>query len=153
MDEATCRARLAAARAGRLATVRPDGRPHVVVCCFALEGDQLWTAVDAKPKRSARLARLQNVRAHPHASLLADHYEEDWERLWWVRADGTAEVLEAGAERNRALAALAAKYEQYAQSPPGGPVIAIAVERLTGWSANPERSPPAAATWPPPAPA
>jgi len=138
MDEARCRARLSAARVGHLATVRPDGRPHVVACCFALQGDRLWTAVDAKPKATRRLQRLANVRAHPWASLLVDHYEEDWDALWWVRADGAASVLDvdATAERERALAALAAKYEQYAAAPPQGEVIAIAVERWSGWSAR-----------------
>jgi PPOX class probable F420-dependent enzyme len=136
MDEARCRARLAAARAGHLATVRPDGRPHVVVCCFALQGDRVWTAVDAKPKASARLQRLANVRAHPWASLMVDHYEEDWDALWWVRVDGAAAVVEEGAERQLALAALVAKYPQYATAPPPGPVIAIAAERFSGWSAR-----------------
>ena len=92
MDEARCHARLSAARVGHLATVRPDGRPHVVACCFALQGDRLWTAVDAKPKATQRLQRLANVRAHPWASLLADHYEEDWDELWWVRADGAGKA-------------------------------------------------------------
>ena len=136
MYEARCRALLAAARVGRLATVRPDGGPHVVVCCFAVEGDRVWTAIDAKPKSGARLQRLENIRANPHASLLVDHYEEDWEALWWVRVDGTAEVLQEGNEEERAIAALTAKYEQYARSPPGGPVIALTVERVTGWSSN-----------------
>jgi PPOX class probable F420-dependent enzyme len=137
VNEARCRAHLAAARVGRLATVRPDGRPHVVVCCFAVEGDGLWTAVDEKPKRTGgRLQRLENVRANPHASLLVDHYEEDWERLWWVRVDGAAAVLEIGNEEERAIAALTARYPQYADAPPPGPVIAIAIERITGWSAR-----------------
>ena len=137
MDEARCRAHLAAARVGRLATVRPDGRPHVVVCCYAVEGDRVWTAIDAKPKRAgATLQRLANVRANPWASLLVDHYEEDWDRLWWVRVDGAAAVLEHGAERDRALAALTARYAQYEQSPPDGSVIALAVERISGWSAR-----------------
>jgi PPOX class probable F420-dependent enzyme len=136
MNEARCRALLAAARVGRLATVRPDGGPHVVVCCFALEGDRVWTAIDAKPKSGARLQRLENIRANPRASLLVDHYEEDWDKLWWVRVDGTAEVLRKGNEEERAIAALTAKYEQYARAPPGGPVIALAVERVTGWSAR-----------------
>jgi PPOX class probable F420-dependent enzyme len=135
MDEARCRARLSAARVGHLATVRPDGRPHVVACCFALQADRLWTAVDAKPKATQRLQRLTNVRAHPWASLLVDHYEEDWDELWWVRADGPAAVLEEGVEREAALAALVAKYPQYAAAPPGGPVIAVVVERWVGWSA------------------
>ena len=136
MNEARCRAHLSAARVGRLATVRPDGRPHVVVCCFAVEGDRLWTAVDEKPKSGVPLQRLENVRANPQASLLVDHYEEDWERLWWVRVDGAAAVLEKGNEEERAIALLTARYPQYARARPGGPVIAFAIERITGWSAR-----------------
>jgi PPOX class probable F420-dependent enzyme len=136
MDVARCRELLAAERVGRLATVRPDGRPHVVACCFAASGARVWTAVDAKPKATARLQRLANVRAHPWASLLVDHYEDDWEALWWVRVDGPAAVLEDGDERAEALAALAAKYPQYATAPPAGPVIALTVERVSGWAAR-----------------
>jgi PPOX class probable F420-dependent enzyme len=136
VNESRCRAHLAAARVGRLATVRPDGRPHVVVCCYAVEGDRVWTAVDEKPKSGAPLQRLANIRANPRASLLVDHYEEDWERLWWVRVDGAAAVLEIGNEEERAIAALTARYPQYERARPGGPVIAIAIERLTGWSAR-----------------
>jgi PPOX class probable F420-dependent enzyme len=135
MDEARCRARLSAARVGHLATVRPDGRPHVVACCFAVQGDRLWTAVDAKPKTTPRLQRLDNIRAHPWASLLADHYEEDWDELWWIRADGPAAVLVEGAEHEAGLAELVAKYPQYAAAPPTGPVIRVVVQRWLGWSA------------------
>jgi PPOX class probable F420-dependent enzyme len=106
------------------------------VCCYALEGDRVWTAIDAKPKSGAPLQRLENVRANPRASLLVDHYEEDWEALWWVRVDGTAAVLESGNEEERAIAALTARYAQYVRAPPGGPVIEIAIERITGWSAR-----------------
>jgi PPOX class probable F420-dependent enzyme len=136
MDEARCRALLDAARVGRLATVRPDGRPHVVVCCYALDGDRVWTAIDAKPKTGAPLQRLANVHANPSASLLVDHYEEDWSRLWWVRVDGAAVVLDEGNEEERAIAALTSRYPQYSRARPGGPVIAIAIERLSGWSAS-----------------
>jgi len=135
MDEARCRARLSAARVGHLATVRPDGHPHVVACCFAVDADRLWTAVDAKPKRTTRLQRLDNIRAHPWASVLADHYEEDWDELWWVRADGPAAVLVEGAEHEAAVAALVAKYPQYAAAPPAGAVIRVVVQRWLGWSA------------------
>jgi len=136
MDEAECRARLSSARVGHLATVRPDGGPHVVACCFAVQDDRLWTAVDAKPKAITRLQRLDNVRAHPWASLLVDHYEEDWDGLWWVRADGAASVLAEGAEHEAAVAALIAKYPQYGAAPPAGPVIALVVARWVGWSAR-----------------
>ena len=121
--------RLASARVGRLATVTAEGRPHVVPVCFALRDGRIYTAVDAKPKRTAALARLDNVRATGRASLLVDHYEEDWSRLWWVRADGTAEVVDSEA----AIDALAAKYEQYRAARPAGPVIAIAPDRWRSW--------------------
>jgi PPOX class probable F420-dependent enzyme len=121
--------RLAQARVGRLATVTAEGRPHVVPVCFAVHEGRIYTAVDAKPKRSAALARLDNVRATGRASLLVDHYEEDWSRLWWVRADGPAEVIESDA----AIDALAAKYDQYRAARPDGPVIAIAPDRWRSW--------------------
>ena len=130
LSEASAEARFAAARVGRLATVTAKGRPHVVPVCFALAGGRIYTAVDAKPKSTRALARLDNVRATGRASVLVDHYEEDWSRLWWVRVDGPAEVLEPGAA---ALDALAAKYEQYRAARPAGPVIAIDPQRWRSW--------------------
>jgi PPOX class probable F420-dependent enzyme len=121
--------RVAQARVGRLATVNADGRPHIVAVCFALHEGRVVTAVDAKPKATTKLARLDNVRATGRASLLVDHYEEDWARLWWVRVDGPAAVLEDGA----AIDALVAKYEQYRAQRPAGPVIAIDPERWRSW--------------------
>ena len=121
--------RLALARIGRLATVTPAGRPHIVPVCFALTGGRIVTAVDAKPKVTSELARLENVRATGRASLLVDHYEEDWSALWWVRVDGSAAVIESDA----AIDALAEKYEQYREARPAGPVIAIEPERWRSW--------------------
>jgi PPOX class probable F420-dependent enzyme len=128
----TAEQRLAAARVGRLATVTPRGRPHVVPVCFALHEGRIFTAVDAKPKATSALARLENVRATGRASLLVDHYEEDWSSLWWVRVDGAAEVLQS----DGALDALAAKYPQYRAERPAGPLIAIAPERWRSWVAS-----------------
>jgi PPOX class probable F420-dependent enzyme len=124
--------RLATARVGRLATVTPAGRPHVVPVCFVLHDGLVCTAVDAKPKATSALARLENVRATGRASLLVDHYEEDWAKLWWVRVDGAAEVVPS----ERAIDALAAKYEQYRAARPAGPVIAIAPDRWRSWVAS-----------------
>lgn len=121
--------RFALARIGRLATVTAAGRPHIVPVCFALAGGRVVTAVDAKPKATTELARLENVRATGRASLLVDHYEEDWSKLWWVRVDGAAEVIESAA----AIDALAAKYEQYRAARPAGPVIAVEPERWRSW--------------------
>src|SRR5919204_723082 len=111
------RNRVAAARVARLATVDERGRPHLVPFCFVLDGDDVLSAVDAKPKRTTRLRRLDNVRVNPSVSVLVDHYEEDWTRLWWVRLDGRAEVLEDGARSERALGLLSDKYSQYRESP------------------------------------
>lgn len=127
------RTRLAAARVARLGTVTVDGRPHLVPCCFALEGDTVYSAVDAKPKATLALRRLANLRAHGAASLLVDHYDEDWSALWWVRVDGTGRVIDHGPERDAALALLAAKYRQYRQQPPPGPVVALDVTTWRAW--------------------
>jgi PPOX class probable F420-dependent enzyme len=139
------RRRVREARVARLATVTVDRRPHVVPCCFTLDDgdrtapaagddDVVYSAVDAKPKSTFALRRLANLRAHPHAALLVDDYSDDWTALWWVRLDGAGRVIEAGPERDRAVALLAAKYGQYRSAPPPGPVIAIDV---TGWRAWP----------------
>ena len=128
--------RLAAARVARLATTDPDGRPHLVPIVFALDGDTLYSAVDRKPKRSRTLRRMENARARPDVTILVDHYEDDWERLWWIRLRGRARVLDAGAEREHALALLAAKYDRYRQEPPDGAVLAVAVVEVRSWSAR-----------------
>ncbi len=134
MEPADARRRFAAARFARLATVRPDGSPHIVPVVFAVDGDVVWTAVDdAKPKRSPRLQRLANLRAEPRCALLVDHEDDDWTRLWWVRADGVAEILDAAA--HPALALLTARYPQYREAPPPGPLVAVHVQRWSGWSA------------------
>lgn len=134
MDTDTARQRFAGARVARLATAsRP---PHLVPVTFAVDGDTIYTAVDAKPKRTARLRRLANIEADPAVALLADHYAENWEELWWVRADGEAVVREDTATLDRATELLAARYSQYREAPPQGPVIVISVTRWRGWSAS-----------------
>jgi PPOX class probable F420-dependent enzyme len=127
--------RLTASRVARLATIDPDGRPHLVPIVFAIDGDTLYSAVDAKPKRSTKLRRIENARARPDVTILVDEYDDDWSRLWWIRLRGTARVLDEGEERERALDLLAAKYEQYCAERPQGPVLAVDVTELRTWSA------------------
>jgi PPOX class probable F420-dependent enzyme len=141
MDDGEMRQKATLARVARLATMGPDNRPHLVPICFALapaspgRADRLVSIVDDKPKRSARLQRLTNVRRHPAVSVLIDHYDDDWARLWWIRLDGTATVVEAGrAEHTDAAELLAAKYRQYRLQLPAGPVLAVHVQRWTGWA-------------------
>jgi PPOX class probable F420-dependent enzyme len=130
-DEA--RRRFAAARVARLATADATGRPHVVPVTFAVAGDTVYSAVDAKPKRRTALRRLANVAANPRVALLVDHYEEDWDALWWVRADGAGRVLEPDdPEAGRAAGLLADRYPRFALR---GAVLAVDVDTWTGWEA------------------
>jgi PPOX class probable F420-dependent enzyme len=128
--------RLTAARVARLATTDPDGRPHLVPIVFALDGDILYSAVDRKPKRSRTLRRIENARARPDVTVLVDHYEEDWGRLWWIRLRGRARVLDEGEERERAIALLTEKYPRYRAEPPDGPVLAVDVTETRDWSGS-----------------
>ena len=99
---------------------------------FALAGDTIYSAVDAKPKRSTSLRRLAN----PRVAVLVDHYDGDCNELWWVRADGSARILEAGEPEDRdAVARLVERYCPYHGRPPRGPVLAINVARWSSWSA------------------
>jgi PPOX class probable F420-dependent enzyme len=136
LDEAAARERFAAARVARLATASADARPHLVPIVFTVAGDVVYTAVDAKPKTTVALRRLANLEANPQVAVLADHYEDDWTRLWWVRADGSAR-LAAGDEARTALRLLTARYSIYETDPPPGPVLAIDVRRWSGWQAAP----------------
>ena len=126
-----------AARVARLATIDPDGLPHLVPIVFALDGDTLYSALDAKPKRSRRLRRIENARERPDVTVLVDHYEDDWERLWWVRLRGRARVLDGGDEAGRALDLLTGKYERYRSDRPTRPVLAVDVVEWRGWAASP----------------
>jgi PPOX class probable F420-dependent enzyme len=121
----------------RLATVSATWSPQVVPVVFVLVEDVLWTAVDSKPKSTRRLARLTNIAGNPAVSVLVDHYDEDWSALWWVRAEGTADVLGAvDGDDSLVVTALAAKYPQYAADPPLGPFIRVRLQRWRSWAAR-----------------
>ncbi|MFE2677585.1 TIGR03668 family PPOX class F420-dependent oxidoreductase [Streptomyces hygroscopicus] len=139
LTSAQARERFARARVARLATVGAGDRPHLVPVVFALTGDTVVMAVDHKPKRTTALKRLANIRAHPEVCLLVDGYDEDWDRLWWARADGTAHVLppaDESAVSSGHVRLLVETYPaQYADRPPRGPVVEVAVDRWSGWRA------------------
>lgn len=135
MPEGELQQRFRDARVLRLSTANAAGQPHVVPATFAVVGDVVAIAVDHKPKRHSNLKRLRNIQENPAVSLLVDHFDEDWERLWWVRADGQARVLE-NADADELVQALLSKYDQYRDHRPGGPVIRIQVSRWSGWVAR-----------------
>jgi PPOX class probable F420-dependent enzyme len=130
------RDRFASARVARLATSDPAGQPHLVPIVFALApGDVLYSAVDAKPKATTELRRLANIRANPRVAVLVDFYDEDWRRLWWVRADGLASVVPAE-EAVEGLDLLASRYPAYRGARPDGAVVRVEISAWTGWSGD-----------------
>jgi PPOX class probable F420-dependent enzyme len=131
-DEA--RERFAAARVAMLATVDPAGTPHLVPVTFVVDGNTVCSAVDGKPKRGTWLRRHENIRSHPEVSLLVQHWDEEWSRLWWVRADGLARVTADPSTVERVVDLLRRKYDQYQTVGVGGPVIEVAVRAWRGWS-------------------
>ena len=133
MDRGALWQRLAEARSAVLSTVTADGRPHAVPCCFFLKGEVVYSGIDAKPKSTLALRRLDNLAANPAACLLVDCYDDDWSKLWWIRVDCTARVLADGDERDHALDLLAAKYPQYEDTRPPGPVIALDITAWRAW--------------------
>lgn len=137
MDRSEALRRLADARVGHLATTRPDGRPHLVPVTFSLSDDVIVTMIDHKPKTTQRLQRLINIESNGSASLLVDHYSEDWTELWWVRVDGSADVESDGERWAWAAETLATKYDQYRSRPPRGPAIFITVDDVSYWSSTP----------------
>jgi PPOX class probable F420-dependent enzyme len=134
MSPGEARARFTAARVARLATADAAGRPHLVPIAFAVDADTVYSAVDAKPKRTRALRRLANVRENPAVSLLVDDWdEEDWAALWWVRADGRGRVLDP--EEPETAHAVELLRERYPRQRDAGEVLAVDVERWSGWAA------------------
>lgn len=129
--------RFSAAPRALLSTINPDGTPHLVPIVFARTGDTLVTAIDWKPKSTRKLQRLENIRADPAVSMIVDNYDDDWDKLWWVQASGSARVIEADTDvGTAAIDALVAKYDQYASARPDGPVIVVAGLTWRSWRAS-----------------
>jgi len=132
------RVRFTQSPVARLATITTDGIPHLVPVVFAVGGDSndvVYTAVDAKPKTTQRLRRLANIENNPQASLLVDHYADDWTQLWWVRVDGVAAIHRDDEAMRTGYRLLRAKYAQYQSVALNGPVIAVTVRRWSSWHA------------------
>lgn len=136
LSEHDARTRLNSVRVATLATVGHDGSPHVVPITFAVAGDLIFSAVDHKPKSTSKLQRLRNIAENPCVAVLASQYSDDWGELWWVRVDGRASVTASGEEMRHPIDALVARYGQYRERRPDGPVIVIHAERWSGWAGS-----------------
>src|SRR5215207_141425 len=133
-DAAEARRRFAGARVAVLATLDRSSQPHLVPVTFVVDRGRVWTAVDSKPKGATPLRRHANIRANPAVSLLAQHWDEDWSALWWVRADGIATITDADASVDRIARLLRSKYQQYQSIDVTGPVVAVTVHTWRGWT-------------------
>ncbi len=133
MDRAEALGRIARANVGYFASVGLNGEPHIVPVTFALIESSLVHMVDFKPKTTMVLKRISNVERNPNATILVDHYEDEWERLWWVRIDGAVTVERSGPAWLAATDALAAKYPQYRSQRPTGAAIYLSIDRVTSW--------------------
>ncbi|MEU2515029.1 TIGR03668 family PPOX class F420-dependent oxidoreductase [Streptomyces syringium] len=136
LGPAQARARFEDSPVARLATADEAGKPHLVPITFALGRSVLYFAIDHKPKSTQNLRRLRNIRQNPRVSVLVDHYSDDWQTLWWARADGHAEIWTEAAQRRAPIELLQEKYSQYVDHPPEGPVVAIEVSAWSGWASD-----------------
>lgn len=128
--------RFRAAPVARLATVRPDGRPHQIPVVFACRGSLIYLPIDHKPKQGRSLQRLTNIAHQPKVSLLVDHYDQDWSALWWVRVDGDAEISEDDAVVAAGHDLLREKYAQYQTVGLEPLMITVRSTRVVSWSAS-----------------
>lgn len=135
LDPAEARARFAASPVLRLATADRDGQPHLVPCTFVLDGQgRITIGIDNKPKSTRNLRRLRNIHENPRVSAIVDHYDDDWNQLWWARADGTAAIEPSGAGHRAHWHQLGGKYPQYRDQVLEGPIILVTIESWSGWA-------------------
>jgi PPOX class probable F420-dependent enzyme len=135
LDQARARALFAASPVLRLATADRVGQPHVVPCTFVLDQQgRIIIGIDNKPKATPNLRRLRNISENPRVSAIVDHYDDDWNQLWWARADGTAAIEQSGDGHRSHWDQLTSKYQQYRGHVLEGPIILVAIESWSGWA-------------------
>ena len=135
------RATLESARHGYLSTASAEGDPHLQPVVFQVVRDSVFIAIDEKPKTTLRLRRLTNIESNPKFALLVDHYDDNWDRLWWILLRGPAAVLWPSewdaSEADAVIAALRAKYSPYeSMGLEERPLLKLTPDRVTRWSAS-----------------
>jgi hypothetical protein len=105
-----------------LATVLPDGSPHVATVCPALDVDRVVIATDVPSQKAS------NVRGDPHVAVVFDEYSEDWDGLRQIVLFGRALLLESGPEFRRHRGLLYEKFRQYEATAPIEEGSAVIIE-------------------------
>src|SRR5579863_6777200 len=84
---------LAGQRLGRIATVGPDGQPHVVPTSFRYNADH--DAIDVGGMRMSQTKKLRDVERTGRATIVVDDVLPPWQpRMIEIR--GTASVVPSG---------------------------------------------------------
>jgi len=137
-------------RTATLATLSATGQPRLVPICFVLadpgaEASRtvLYSPLDQKPKRSQdvrRLARVRDITERSGVTILFDRWDEDWSRLAWLRARGTASIVQSWEQaeaHRRVVQAMRAKYPQYrTHAIDASPMIRVVIDEVSAWSAT-----------------
>lgn len=119
----------APARTGHIATVRPDGRPHVATIWYTMDGRDIVFITGSSSVKAKNLAR------DPRAMLSVDDPEPPYTA---VTAEGSVEISTGGAEVKRWALALATKYhgeehaEEIAAGLPDDTVYRLTPTHFTG---------------------
>jgi pyridoxamine 5'-phosphate oxidase family protein len=102
-------------RLGRLATIGPDGLPHVVPLGWSY--NPALDTIDVGGRDMARTRKFRNVRANGNAALVIDDVLPPW-RPRGVMVRGPAEALEEAVGAN---------------GQPVGPIIRIHPAQVISW--------------------
>ena len=127
---------LSAGRVAHLATTDARGHPLVVPICYAFEDADLYSSIDAKPKKISPLLleRVRNIRENSYVSIVVDRYEEDWTRLAYVLIRGRAKILTRGPRHKKGIHLLRMKYPQYQEMAiEKRPIIHVALNHAKSW--------------------
>ena len=128
--------RVADAEHGVLGTIHPERGIDLVPVVYAIDEEHtIFVPVDTvKPKATIRLQRIANIRSDPRCTLLVEHYDPDWSRLWWVRinGDGNEALVE---DLEQFLPLLADRFPPYADPTSIAAGIVIRPLDITGWAA------------------
>jgi coenzyme F420-0:L-glutamate ligase / coenzyme F420-1:gamma-L-glutamate ligase len=122
---------LTRARVVRVATADRRGVPHVVPVCPVLADGRLYfgSSNDAR--------KVQNIRANPRISVVADDYTEAWDGLRGVMVTGEATLHARGSRFRKARQLIYEKFAQYESQAALGVGDSVVVEvrptRVFSW--------------------
>jgi len=110
----------------RLATASKDARPHVVPVIYAMDGEDVITAVDYGTKK------FGNLRQNRKVALVVDDYHPNHA----VMIEGDCEILERGKEYLRLLRVLFDRFEYYRKNPwkeGESPILKVKPTKAVSW--------------------